>query len=249
MTAAVQSAITLRRRSGWEAADMGVLLWRQNWPALLLFFGVPSALYTLLLFFLFQGVESDAGYFFGAALWWPRPFFDRFALHVVSVRFFEPGARMGRLFRGLGKSLARGLAGDLLWRRFSPFRPSRMPLRVLEALKGNALKRRRDLMSVRGLNFGFPVTLTCLALGAALAYGELSFIYGFFDLIQPGYLGDFWEYAAGISRLALVLSWFNQLFLETLFVCMGFGVYINTRVETEGWDIELLFKSVISRVK
>jgi hypothetical protein len=248
LTEAIQSAITLRRRSGWEAADMGVLLWRQNWPALFLFFGVPTGLFTLILFFIPHETENVA-YFLSLVFWWPQPFFDRFALHVVSVRFFEPDARAGRLFQGLGKSLRRALAGDILWRRFSPFRPSYMPLWVLEGLKGKALKRRRDLMSGRGLNFGFPITLICLALGAALAYGELSCIYGVFELIQPGYLGDFWEYAAGISRLSLVLSWFNQLFLETLFVCMGLGVYINPRVENEGWDIELLFKQCAGKAK
>jgi hypothetical protein len=239
MSAALQSALTLRRRSGWEAADAGILLWQKNIPALLCFYGIPIGIVTACGFFL----PADSVTYFGFVLWWLKPFFDRFALHVISVRFFEPLARFPRLFRGLGKSLKKGIIGDLLWRRFSPCRSSRMPLIVLEGLRGPALKKRRSLMSSRGLYFGFPITVICLALNTVLTYGELAFIYGIFELIQPGFLGDIWDFSLGLTKLTLPLSWVNQIFLETLYVCMGFGIYINSRVETEGWDIELLFKT------
>ncbi|MDR0402076.1 MAG: hypothetical protein LBH35_00645 [Treponema sp.] len=238
MSAALQSALVLRRRSGWEASDTGILLWQKNMPALLCFYGVPLGIVTACGFFL----PVDAVMYFGFVLWWLKPLFDRLALHVIALRFFRPASRLPRLFRGLGKSLIRGIAGDLLWRRFSPCRSSRMPLIVLEGLKGPALKKRRDLMNPRGLDFGFPVTLACLVLNTVLTYGELAFIYGIFELIQPGYLGGIWEYYLVLTKFTLPLSWINQIFIETLYVCMGFGIYINSRVETEGWDIELLFK-------
>ena len=238
MSAAVQSVLTLRRRSGWEAADTGTLLWQKNLPALLAFYGIPLGLVTSCGFFL----PEDFIMYFGFALWLLKPFFDRFALHVISLRFFRPEARLPRLFRGLGKSLVRGIIGDLLWRRFSPYRSSRMPLIVLEGLKGASLKRRRGLMNPRGLYFGFPITVICLVLNTVLIYGELAFIYGIFELIQPGFLGDIWDFSTGLTKYTLPLSWINQTFIETLYVCMGFGIYINSRVETEGWDIELLFK-------
>ncbi|MDR2050035.1 MAG: hypothetical protein LBP69_11335 [Treponema sp.] len=238
MSAAAQSALALRRRSGWEAADAGTLLWQKNMPALLFLYGVPLGIVMSCGFFLPGAYVS----YFAFAVWWLKPLFDRLALHVVSVRFFEPQARFRRLFKGLGKSLGRGLPGDLLWRRFSPYRSSRMPLIVLEGLKGPSLKRRRGLMTPRGLSFGFPITLACTVLASVLTYGELAFVYGIFELIQPGFLGDIWDYSTGLTKYMLPLSWLNQTFIETLYVCMGFGIYINSRVETEGWDIELLFK-------
>lgn len=241
-----QSALLLRSRSGWEAADAGILLWRQNWPALLFFFGVAPALFTAVLFALPFPAENYAGF----VLWWLRPFFDRFALHVAAVRFFEPDSSFGRLFRGLGKTLRRGIVGDLLWRRFSPFRSARMPIIVLEGLKGQALKKRRAAMSQGSLYFGFPVTVICLALNFVLLYGEIAFVAAVFEFIRPGYItGEFWEHLSGLSTLSVVLSWFNLLFVETLFVCMGFGLYINARVETEGWDIELLFRKCTEKAK
>jgi hypothetical protein len=238
MSAAIQSALALRRRSGWEAADAGTLLWQKNLPALLFFYGVPLGIVTFCGFLL----PGESVIYFSFVLWWIKSFFDRFALHVISVRFFQPEARFPRLFRGLGKSLVRGIIGDLLWRRFSPYRSSRMPLIVLEGLKGASLKRRRSLMNPRGLYFGFPITVICLVLNTVLTYGELAFIYGIFELIQPGVFGDIWDFSAGLAKYTLPLSWINQIFIETLYVCMGFGIYINSRVETEGWDIELLFK-------
>jgi hypothetical protein len=246
MNAVSRGSVSLRRRSGWEAADMGTLLWQRNWPALLLFFGVPGGLLIAALCFL----PEDMMIYGGCVFWWLRTFLDRFALHVVSVRFFEPDAGFKRLFKGLGKTLRRGITGDLFWRRFSPFRSARMPFIVLEGLKGNALKKRRCLLSPRGLYFGFPVTVVCLALNSVLLYGEIAFIAAIFEFIQPGYLaGEFWEHLSGFSTLGMILSWFNLLFVETLFVCMGFGLYINTRVETEGWDIELLFKKYTEKAK
>jgi len=238
MNAVQRSAVVLRRRSNWEAADMGVLLWRKNLPPLLAFFGLPAAVFYAACAFL---PEEFAG--LGViALWWLKPFFDRFALHVVSVRFFESGAKTGRLFRGLGKDLFRALSGDLLWRRFSPFRASRMPLYVLEGLKKKARAGRRALLTPRGLDFCLPLTVICMGISAVLYIGELFFIYAVFDLIQPDYLDDIWYSIGGAGPLGLALSWFNLIIIETLFVCMGFGLYINARVETEGWDIELLFK-------
>ena len=246
MNAGSRGSVSLRRRSGWEAADMGTLLWQRNWPALLLFFGVPGGLLIAALCLL----PEDMMIYGGGVFWWLRTFLDRFALHVVSVRFFEPDAGFKRLFRGLGKTLRRGIVGDLLWRRFSPFRSARMPLIVLEGLKRNALKKRRSLLSPRGLYFGFPITVICLALTSVLLYGEIAFIAAIFEFIQPGYLANaFWEHLSGVSTLGMILSWFNLLFVETLFVCMGFGLYINTRVETEGWDIELLFKKYTEKAK
>jgi hypothetical protein len=35
---------------------------------------------------------------------------------------------------------------------------------------------------------------------------------------------------------------FNFILTESLYVCMGFALYINSRVEIEGWDLQLLFQ-------
>jgi hypothetical protein len=228
--------VALRRRGGWEAAEMGVLLWRSNGKALLLFFGLPLTLCALGVRFLPPAVSGVGG----LVLWWLLPFLDRFALQVVSVRFFEPRSPVKQLFKGLGANLFRGLPGDLLWRRFSPFRSAQMPIAVLEKLRGKRLRERKRLLRKNGLDFGFTLTLICLGLELALGLGELVFIYTLGELSFPWFFGGIGE----IAGVLMTVTWINQVLIESLYVCMGFGLYINSRVETEGWDLELLFKGL-----
>jgi len=115
------NALLLRRRSVWEAADSGILLWRRNFVRFIPFFVLPVALAALGLRFLLN--NSTPLPFF--ALWWLKPIFDRMVLHVVSARFFgaegSAPSRFWELCKGLWE-MRRGLLGDILWRRFSPCR-------------------------------------------------------------------------------------------------------------------------------
>jgi len=243
--AALTPATVFRRRTGWEAADMGMLLWQTNWLPLLLFTGIPAGILTVLTNMMPGGSGITVGAF---VFWWCKPFLDRFCLQVVSVRFFEPDASLRRLFRGLFKTLRTGVAADLLWRRFSPSRSARMPLVVLEGLKRKNYRRRKQLLARNGLGFGPALTVICLGMALVLEAGELLFLYGVFDLAQDGYAGNIFDFMTEENILVSILSWVNFILIETLYVCMGFGLYINSRVETEGWDIELLFKKCVEKV-
>jgi len=244
MNGALTPATVFRRRTGWEAADMGILLWQTNWLPLLLFTGIPAGILTMLT----NMLPGNSGLTVGAfVFWWFKPLMDRFCLQVVSVRFFEPQAPFRRLFRGLFKTLRKGLAADLLWRRFSSSRSARMPLVVLERLKGKNYRRRKKLLARNGLGFGPALTVICLGMALVLEAGELLFVYGIFDLIQDGYAGTIMDFIFEENIAVSILSWVNFILIETLYVCMGFGLYINSRVETEGWDIELLFKKCVEK--
>jgi hypothetical protein len=245
MSAVPTPVAVFRRRSGWEAADMGILLWQNNWLPLLLFLGIPAGILTIIE----QIMPKNDAFTWGAALitWWIKPVLDRFCLQVVSVRFFEPCASFRRLFRGLSRTLTKGLAGDLLWRRFSPSRSAWLPLVVLEQQRGKQFRRRKELLSRNGLGFGPALTFICAALMLVLEGGELIFLYGIADLIQSGSnAGTIFDFISEKNVLVSILSLINLILVESLYVCMGFGLYINSRVETEGWDIELLFKKCVA---
>ncbi|MDR2768135.1 MAG: hypothetical protein LBB82_07410 [Treponema sp.] len=236
-------AVILRRRSGWEAADLGMLLWRRNFLTIALFLGLPLGLCFALLFF----VPADYALIAAVVIWVLKPLFDRFVLQVVSVRFFGAEAPKRRVFKGLGRTLRTGLAGDLLWRRFSPFRSARMPLRVLEKLAGPVFRRRREQLDANGLEFGIAVTALCLLIKSVLAYGSLAFIAVFLEINAPGFIsGNFVDMAQQMNEVPafIIITFITELLGESVYVCMGFGVYINSRVETEGWDLELLFKQL-----
>jgi hypothetical protein len=61
-------------------------------------------------------------------------------------------------------------------------------------------------------------------------------------MIQADYfssLGDFFTR----SEIFFFAAWcLNYILVESVYVCMGFGLYINSRVEVEGWDLEILFR-------
>jgi uncharacterized membrane protein required for colicin V production len=52
-----------------------------------------------------------------------------------------------------------------------------------------------------------------------------------------------------VSLMALFLLSFIILIVEPLYICMGFGIYINSRSIVEGWDIELGFNSFVDEKK
>jgi hypothetical protein len=240
-----QGVLALRQRNGWEAADSGLLLWRKSFFRLIPFFALP-----LLLLFLARGLfpVSLRPWYYGI-LWWLKPLFDHLILGVISVRFFEPEARMKRLLRGVGHTLGKGLAGDLLWRRLSPWRSVRMPVRLLEGLRGKKARERLQDLEGRGLNFGILLTGFSLILEYLLLAGELLFCMMTLEIFRPGFFSSLTGFGNGLRGFVFFAYGVNYLLVESLYVCMGFGLYINSRIEREGWDLQLLFQGLIPRRK
>jgi hypothetical protein len=239
MSPPAAGALAPRRRNGWEAADSGILLWRNNLPLILLFFALPLLVPLAAVIALPFDIPLWTALL---GLWWLKPLFDRLTLRVIALRYFERDASAGRIFRELGRTLGRGLIGDLLWRRFNPRRSADMPIRILENLKPGEVRRRKKLLEKGCLNFGVLLTVLGLGLEAALLGGETVFFVMFTELFGSGPLLFIGE-TAGPETLLFLGYGFNYFIIESLYVCMGFGLYINSRVEVEGWDIQLLFQN------
>jgi hypothetical protein len=254
--------LALRRRSLWEAADAGLLLWRRNLGYFILFFAIPFWICAFTLLLLGNsGLVDLSGSFSGFpllcawfVLWWLNPLFDRLVLHVAAKRYFEPGSSFRALLHGLGSSLGRGLAGDLLWRRFSPWRAVVMPLRVLEQDRRIGEQKRRRIADRKralangGLHFCIFLSVWCSLLQWILMGGELLFVFFIFRMFFNSSRGL--GFLFGGTGLYYYTIWCaNYLVVESLYVCMGFGLYLNSRVEVEGWDIELLFRKFTTRYR
>lgn len=234
------SALSLRRRSVWEAADSGVLLWRNNFVYFIPFFAIPVWVAACGLRF----VPEDYYYLSYLILWWLKPLFDRLVLHVVSIRFFGSPDSSGHreLRRGLFRTITRFLLGDLLWRRFSPYRSSRMPVRVLERGNRVQFRLRKKALVPGGLNFCFFISAFGLCAEAVLLLGEIAFAAIAARMFFPSSLGYLDDYMKSVEIFIFAAFCFNYILIESLYVCMGFGLYINSRVEVEGWDLQLLFQ-------
>ena len=237
--------LALRHRSRWEAVDAGILLWRDNFAFLLLFFALPLWLCA----FGLRIIPERIRYVSWIALWLLRPLFERSALHVISVRFFEKGAGLGRLCKGFFKTITRALAADLSWRRFSPLRAAMLPVRTLEVLPFRQIKERRRILKKGGLGFCSVLTSWALGMEIVLLTGELAFFMISLEILQPGLFTSIQDMVDG-WEIYIYAAWcVNSMLIGSLYVCMGFSLYINSRIELEGWDMEITFKALAEKSK
>ena len=235
------SILSLRRRSVWEAADSGLILWRNSFAHSIIVFAVPLWITACVL----RLVPIESPYISYFVIWWLKPFFSRLVLHVVSQRFFSapsPGS-----FKECLSSfweLRRGLLGDLLWRRFSPLRSACMPIRILERTSRRQYSLRKETLMTGGIKFCSLVTIFGLALEAVLLGGEIVFVIMVSEQFFPAAL-TYLQNNREVTEIIIFCAFcFNYILVETLYVCMGFGLYINSRVEVEGWDLQLLFQKL-----
>jgi hypothetical protein len=63
-----------------------------------------------------------------------------------------------------------------------------------------------------------------------------------FNMFFPGAFMSLWDFMVQEERFIFIAYCVNYMLVESLYAAMGFGVYINSRVETEGWDLQLLFQ-------
>ena len=241
-----ENAATFRRKNFHEAADSGVLLWRENFGYFLPLFAAPLWICAFASRFFLPGKMF---LFSWLIIWYLKPLFDRIALHIISVRFFERDANLKRLSKGLWKTLIRGLIGDLSWRRFSPQRSSIMPIRVLEKnLKpGKLTSKRKEHLKKGGVDYGFFLTIWGMCIETVLLLGEYLFFAVINELMLDGNI-DMFDFAE--IEIYLFAAWcLNIMVVETLYICMGFSLYINSRITVEGWDLEIIFRNFAEKIR
>jgi hypothetical protein len=170
-------------------------------------------------------------------------------LQVISVRFFRNDAKYKTIKKDLIKNIFKGLIGDITFRRFSLYRSARMPVKILEGNKGEMIKRRIRNLKNGGLDFCALLTLLCITLEIAL-FGVFSlFSFALFAEYSDLTFYTISQYSSQISFVVLVISSLTFLIVEPLYMCMGFGIYINSRSIVEGWDIELGLNSFVEEKK
>jgi len=242
----INPEVNFRRKNFHEAADTGILLWRENFIYFLPLYAIPLWIcaFSLRLF-----LPEKLQIYSWLIIWFLKPLFDRIALHIISIRFFERDANIKRITGGLWKTIFRGLIGDLSWRRFNPLRSTAMPMLVLEKnLKpGKLTSKRKNQLKNGGINYGFFLTLWGIFIEAALLLGIYLFFLSINELMLGGRINMF---DLPYIEIYLFAAWcLNLMLIETIYVCMGFSLYINSRITVEGWDLEILFRDFAEKIK
>lgn len=247
-------AAELRRRKGAEAMDLGLLLGRRFYGAILLPWLVLIPLLVVVKFAAGWLVAPWAAVFAG---WWLKPLFDRVTLHVVSRRFFGSSPSTKQTVGAVTDQwLTLDALADLTWRRFSPVRSMTMPVRVLEnADRKEARRRIGDLYDASSHTLGIGLSSMALAfkglfyLSAAILVVMVVPAETVVDPLAPlEFLfqdADSWVLIAVIVATTTIAT----TLVEPFYAAGGFGIYIQRRIEREGWDLELRFRRLAERLR
>jgi hypothetical protein len=244
-------SVQLRPRGGWEALDLGVQMarswWRPVWGVWLAVY-LPAAV-------LLHAVFSDRYLFAILALWWLKPVFDRFVLHVVSRAVFGAPPTVGDTLAAWREILQPGLAAGLLWvQRLSPWRSFTLPVWQLEKQTGRAAHERRDALGKRMAGYGAWLTLIAVHFEALLFLSALLVVallapaagnpgFEFSELFRGGGEESGWNLHRSLCYV------FAVSVVEPIYVASGFSLYLNRRAILEGWDIELALRRLDERLR
>ncbi len=245
-----QVTIALRPRAGWEAIDLGFRM-AAHWarPLWSVWFAVYLPIGLGLLFALREQPLVAA-----MLLWWAKPLFDRFLLHVLSRSVFGHTPHWGETLRAWREILAPGVFGSLI-SRFWDFRRSfTLPVRQLERQRGAASRARRRLLRQRAGGFAAALTLICVHLETIVMVGLYSLAALFSVDVQLAPEDDTPEIA---FEQFFSLDWWSATdtliymlavsVIEPFYVAAGFALYLNRRVLLEGWDVEVAMRRLAQR--
>ncbi len=240
-------ALKLRPRGAWEAMDLGLVLARSHWRAV---WGVWLAVYVPAAVMLSIALREEA-WLAAFVLWWLKPVFDRFVLHVLSRAVFgeTPGVRATL---GAWRELLRpGLAAWLTVHRLDLARAFVLPIWQLERQSGRAARARRTVVQKFLRSHAVWLAVVCLNFEAAVM---LSADYAR-DLFVPGGAATPFTTAVLSGEATRLWTWANTLVyglavsvIEPVYVAAGFALYLDRRMRLEAWDLEVALRRMSRRL-
>ncbi len=242
-----KAAVFLRKRSHWQAMDLGLLLGR--------IWFVPLSTLSLLSFLPFFLLA--ALYFFFAAepsIWWVWFLFWLFAplsesvlIIWISRAFFGVQLKCREVFSLWREKLSFSFLLSLFRGRFSAYRAFAYSILILEGGNGRARKKRLSVFTKKQQS-GFFLYCSLLLLHLIFIFSVVTAV----DFILPKDFMPFpfKSYAFnGGQWISLLLYFFCAVILTPFSVSCGFMLYISSRIELEGWDIEIGFRNLNMRLK
>lgn len=235
-----------------EALDLGVMMARRYWWSLLagwlilavpVFIGawlVPNLLFALML------------------LWWFKPLYERIPLTIIAASIFKGHAT----WRTIRKNI---LSADCwLWLTLFRLSPGRSTLSPVAALEGNHTREgivstRRSLIRERTMGTYIWLLIlgwfleVCIVIFLLFTVSSMMGIEIPDDLLNDpdtGFTGMFTTdaFQYWTAKLVLTLFFVAYAVVAPFYICCGFSLYLNRRIELEGWDIDIGFRKLIQRI-
>ena len=248
-----QLAIKVRARTGKETLTLGFIVARHYFFTLLcaaLPGWMMSVALAALLWWWLDG-HADAPLWAMFVVWWLKPLYERPVLVRLSRLMFH---EKGDWRREQKSAFARGFLAELtVLRLLRGNAPIRHALHLLEGVRGREYRERKRFFNMAD---GGVSTVLLLAL---LEGGMLGAMLILLPDMSPG-RSDLWlffyghgdgDYAAQAHALLALtaLLYFPLAALATVFyVSIGFMRYLNRRIISEGWAIELDLRALAARL-
>jgi hypothetical protein len=245
-------AITLRRRSPWEAMDLGFSMlqrwWRPAYAAHAMVF-VPIASLVI------------AACWASGVLWlaifiikWLEPLYDRVVLHVLSRAVFGEVPTWRKVLAEARQWLGTGLFWALTFDRFDLARSFNLPVRQLEGQRGAERRARKSVLGRRTRSYAVWLTVVWVHFEGVVLWSAI----GMASLLLPAQAerarGEGENFFTGLWELMQRASWEDAVLhatvlflLEPFYVAAGFALYLNRRTLLEGWDIEVALRRIAER--
>jgi hypothetical protein len=251
---AADIAIGLRRRSPWEAMDLGLTMLQRWWRQVY----VPHLLFALPVMALALGGAwwLERAWFALVVIWWMKPAYDRVVLHVLSRAVFGELPTTRAVFGAAKQWLRTGLFSALLFRLWpDTTRSFSLPVRQLEGQSGRAGRERRAVLGRRVGSYATWLTLTCLMIEIFVLMSSFGLITELFLPAKAGEGRGLFELMFGDAEDTGSVFGFDDAFayaaavllLEPFYVAAGFGLYLNRRTLLEGWDIEVALRRIAAK--
>ncbi len=243
-----KTTIDIRKRSNWEALDLGLVFVRNSFKKLyLVWFVITFPVFlavTICVHFIF-----DYSIFAVIFLFLLKPVFDRIPLFIYSNTLFAENISYKYIFKKIIPFLFKSIFLDLLIRFLIPWRIYVTPVRTLEGITWKQKKQRIRVIKKEAIGSAIMSSVICQIF-------EIFIYISFFSIILIFYSTEFniisllfEETSIWISLFIVFLYYVSVSIIEPFFVASGFSLYINRRVYLEGWDIELEFRRMKKRLQ
>lgn len=238
--------VSPKKRTPWQAVDVGFKMATQWYRPLFILYALPFFLFSIGIFL----VLSDHPIWAGLIIWWLKPLFERAPLFFVSRALFGEVQPVKTVFNQWLKILKFDWLGSLLWRRFSFTRSYDLPITLLEQVSGKTRAKRLRVLHQQGTSESILLTMMCFLSVFVFQYALIALL----ALLVPiDYFGDVFNWYSSNSihvsyyQIASVLL--TVSIIEPFYICAGFMLYINRRIELEAWDIEISFRNMLEKEK
>jgi len=243
--------VALRPRQPWESVDLGCAMVRRDFGRIM----VLWACTVLPLWVLVCVLLRSAPEWIPLAVWWLKPLYDRVPLYFLSRAAFGVRPTFLETWKQWPRLWIANFLPALLWRRLSFIRSFALPAQMLEGLRGAAVTKRIQTLAMDGGGSGVSMTF---AFSNIELVSWLGLMWGTYGLLPESAQLDWNGLVQSFdieNTIPKAFLWWGAVchmvivtLVEPFYVGAGFALYLNCRTRIEGWDVELAFRRLATRL-